>query len=257
MRHQHRFITPLQSLTTVTGCVLLILCLANPVNAANSDWLNWQSANIQLLRGSNYEVGEDQRTLMTFEYANDWRYGDVFMFVDWTRFDSGSSTYYGEISPRFSLQHMSDLKLSNGLIKDVLLSFTYEHGKNDVRAYLYGFAIDLDLPGFRFFKTNYYLRTNPNLSDDTWQITLAWQYPFMIVDTPWLTEGFADLAGDAGPGYHANQYIVPRLLFDLGNLLNIEKQKLWAGIEYSYWRNKYGIKGITENNPQLQLKWVL
>jgi nucleoside-specific outer membrane channel protein Tsx len=224
--------------------------------AQAEQWLPWQSANIQLLRGTDYEVGEPQRTIATFEYANRWRYGDLFLFVDWTRFDSGNSTYYGEFSPRFSLSTMTGQNLSNSLIKDVLLSFTYENGKNDVRAYLYGFAIDLDVDGFRFLKTNYYLRTNPKLAEDTWQVTLAWQYPFRVDGMQWLTEGFADIAGNAGPTYQANQYIVPRLLLDIGELMELDKQRLWAGIEYSYWHNKYGIRGVTENNPQIQFKWV-
>lgn len=234
---------------------LLILTLIYTSYAPAQDLVEWHSGNIQLLRGKHYKVGDAERSIITVEYANQWAYGDTFIFVDASRYDDGVKTAYGEISPRFSLSKMFDTDLSNNLVKDVLLSFTLEKGEDDVRAYLYGIGMDLNLPGFRYFKSNLYLRHNPRLEEDTWQITLAWQYPFQISQTRFKTEGFADLAGNAAPAYHSNQFIVPRLLADLGPLFDTGHNTLWFGIEYSYWNNKYGIRGVKESTPQLQLIW--
>lgn len=237
--------------------LLFFLCavgIAKPAQA--EDFIEWQTANIQLLKGWDYAVGEEERMVATFEYANRWRYGDFFMFIDGTRYDSGGTKAYGEFSPRISLSKVTGKSLSYGLVKDVLISGTFEKGKGDVEAHLIGGAVDLNLPGFRFFKTNLYLRSTPNLDEDTWQVTLSWNRPFKVGEVNFLAEGFADFAGNAGPRYSANQFVVPRLLVDIGDLLGGEQGKLWAGIEYSYWHNKFGIEGKTESVPQMQIKWV-
>lgn len=31
---------------------------------------DWSSSNIQLLRGTDYQLGEDTRTILTFEHSN-------------------------------------------------------------------------------------------------------------------------------------------------------------------------------------------
>jgi nucleoside-specific outer membrane channel protein Tsx len=219
-------------------------------------FIEWQSANIQLLKGWDYEVGKQERALVTLEYANRWTYGDLFMFIDGTRDDNGDSKAFTEISPRISLSKITGHHFSYGIIKDVLISTTYEKGKRDTRAYLYGGAVDLDIPGFNFFKVNLYQRVNPNIEKETWQVTLVWKRPFSLGKYTFLAEGFADFAGDAGAAYRANQFIVPRLLVDAGNILGMENRKFWFGVEYSYWHNKFGIDGKTESLPQLQAKWV-
>lgn len=227
-------------------------------NAKANDFIQWHTTNIQLLKGWDYEVGDKGRTIMTLEHANGWKYGDFFMFIDATRFDySGDTTAYGEFSPRISLSKVTGKDLFFGIIKDFLLSGTYEKGKAHTKAYLYGGAIDLNIPGFTFFKTHLYVRDNPNIPDDsTWQVTVSWNRPFEILNKKFLLEGFADFAGNEGETYHASQFIVPRFLMDIGHATGHQEGRLFAGIEWQYWHNKFGIDGITESAPQLQLKWV-
>jgi len=233
---------------------LLAAVVCSQANAESL--IQWQSSNIQLLRGSDYELTEPHGTIVTFEYVNQWSYGDFFMFIDQSKFDDGEKNTYGEISPRFSFNKLTGQDLSNGVIKDVYLSTTIEKGKGGVKAYLLGTGVDVDIPGFSFFNANIYTRHNPDLDDDTWQVTLAWQYPFLLGSTNWMTEGFADFAGDAESGYVSNQHIVPRLLIDVSGVVNMKGDSLWMGIEYSFWTNKYGVNGIDERAVQAQIKWV-
>ena len=240
---------------TACGISLVGFC----VNAAESDkkepFVSWYSSNVQFLRGWDYQVGDPHRSLFTFEHANSWKYGDFFSFTDLGFADSSAIDAYTELSPRLSISKISGQSLAWGPVHDVLVSTTYEWGERGIRRYLVGGAVDWKVPGFAFLKTNFYLRDDPNLPSQTWQSTVVWKYPFKLGRTSWVTEGFADFAGSEGRSA-ANQLIVPRLLMDVGSLLGGRKNQVWAGVEYQYWHNKFGIKGVTESVPQLQLKWV-
>ena len=43
---------------------------------------------------------------------------------------------------------------------------------------------------------------------------------------------------------------------DAGDVMGIDSNKFFLGVEYQYWHNKFGIDGVTESVPQLQAKWV-
>jgi len=233
---------------------MLITIVSSQANA--EEFIQWQSSNVQLLRGSDYEISDPHGTIVTFEYVNQWSYGDFFMFIDQSKFDDGAKNTYGELSPRFSLNKLTGEDFSYAVITDVYISTTIEKGKGNVEAYLIGAGVGIDIPGFNFFNANIYSRHNSSLDDDTWQVTLAWQAPFSIGSTTWITEGFADFAGDAEPGYVSNQFVVPRLLVDISGILNMKRESLWLGFEYSFWTNKYGIDGVDERAIQAQIKWV-
>ena len=211
-------------------------------------FVQWHSTNIQLLWGSKYEVGPERRTVATFEHANGWKFGDFFMFVDQTWPESGESAYYTGISPRLSLGKMTGRALSYGVIKDVLIASTLEKPKDQTETYLYGAGVDLELPGFQFFNANAYVRDHPDLNGQTYQLTLAWSRPFKVGRRGFVVEGFADFAGEEEAAV-ANQLIVPRLLADLGELINRGAGNVWLGIEWQYWRHTFGIKATTESVP--------
>lgn len=219
---------------------------------ASGDVVEWHSTNFQLLFGGNYKLGDNQRTIFTMEHANRWRYGDLYIFWDWAQSKFGGSNFYGEISPRFSFSRMLGKDFSKGIIQDVLLSANVEVGKGH-RAYLLGGAVDLKLPGFTFLRTNLYWRDNPILDDRTWQFTVAWNRTFTIGGSKWLAEGFLDVAGEEGPTYKPNEHLVPRFLWDTESL---STGTIYLGFEWEYWHQKLGKAGITESNPQLQIKWV-
>lgn len=234
-------------------CVWSFLCLC-PLPAMAGELLQWSAHNVQLLRGYDYKLSaEEQQTIVTLEHASGWSFGDLFAFTDLTYPDGGDSDYYLEISPRLSLGKITGADLSFGPIKDVLISTTLEKGRELKPRYLYGGAVDLDLPGFRFFSANAYVRDDVALDGRTWQVTLAWQRPFTVGGVNFMAEGFSDFSGHEDTS-HPNQLIVPRLLVDVGDLSGWKSDTLWAGIEYQYWHNKYGVNGVTESVSQMQVK---
>jgi len=243
------------ALKIILTLLISACCLAYMARPVNSAALEWHSTNIQALRGYNHKIGDPHRTIFTLEHANKWKYGDNYAWIDWIIPDDGHSSYYGEVSPRLSFSRLLNQDLSYGPFQDFLISTTWEKPKHRGPRYLYGGAIDWHIPGFSYFKSNAYLRDDTQLDGSTWQLTFAWKYPFKIGTRDALIEGFSDLAGSEGTSA-ANQQFVPRFLIDVGDVIKLPEQKLYAGMEWHYWNNKFGAKGANQSAPQLQVKWV-
>ncbi|MCH2547751.1 MAG: DUF5020 domain-containing protein [Alphaproteobacteria bacterium] len=223
--------------------------------AAHAKFVQFHTTNVQLLKGWDYKLGEENRTLITLEHYNKWAYGDFYMFIDTTRFDNGGSNIYGEAAARLSYEKTTGNLFNFGIVKDIYLATMLEKGKHGYETYLYGASADYDVPGFSLFRVDTYIRDNPDISGRGWQVTWAYRHPFSWQSYDFMVEGFADFAGREG-GRHSNQLIVPRFLMDVGKASGHKAGKLYAGVEWSYWHNKFGIKGITESVPQAQIKWV-
>ncbi len=239
----------------LTAAVMLMMMGTNAISA------DWESTNVQLLQGSNYEdlggaIDDEEKTVFTFEHANGWAYGDNFFFMDVSNPNVEGSNYYAEFSPRISIGKLAGKDLSAGIIKDVMLAFTQEMGQG-LHATLYGVGFPLDVSGFAFSDINFYVRES---SHDTfgdsqtgYQLTYDWLYPFSIGSTKWAFEGFIDYAfGEDGGDNPKEDNIIagPRLLIELASGLQV-------GIEHQIWRNKFGIDGADEDVTQIMLKWTM
>ena len=214
---------------------------------------DWSVTKLSLLYGDGYKLADESQYTITLDHAQSWAYGDIFFFVDMFNPGKGDSTEYGEFHPRFSLSKMTGKDFSNAWLKDVSIATQVEMGEKH-RAYLYGIGLDLKTKDFNYFNINVYVRDNKRLSGKTWQITPYWELPFTIGNSKWSLEGFADISGTEG-GSEKNAIIHPQLLLDIGHLVGHPGQ-LKAGIEYAYWHNKFGVKGVTESVPQIMLKWT-
>ena len=57
---------------------------------------------------------------------------------------------------------------------------------------------------------------------------------------------------DNGPAgeYHANLHINPQIKYDLGKALSWGEKQFYVGVEYDYWKHKYGIQdgGFVSDN---------
>lgn len=244
----------------------IIALLVTPMAMAGS--AQWSSTNIQYLYGDSYQrivfdpvidgltSVDDTRSIITLEHVNGWKYGDNFFFVDITNPDRSNETtatsFYGEISPRLSFGKISGADLSFGIIKDVLITTTMEVGEG-FHNYLYGLAVDLDIPTVPVFQINYYVRNEAN-TDTGNQVTLVWVKPFSIASLEFSFEGFLDYAYGVDPS-EDNLITAPRLLLDVGKLWGAPGS-LQAGVEYQIWRNKFGIKNIDEDVAQAMVKWI-
>lgn len=124
---------------------------------------------------------------------------------------------------------------------------------NNKRTYLYGLGFYLNIKSFKYLKVNLYLRDKPEVESSTYQITFAWRLPFSLGNHRFHFTGFSDFAGKEGPKV-ANQLIVPQLLLGIGSYWK-QAETLFVGVEFQYWRNKFGLEGVTERVPQAMAKW--
>jgi nucleoside-specific outer membrane channel protein Tsx len=243
--------------TVKVGQVGVLIMLLLIVSTSFAGSASWSSTNIEYLRGSSYELGDETRSIFTLEHVNGWKYGDNFFFVDVTNPDSNgdqtATSFYSEFSPRFSLSALTGKDFKSGIINDYLITTTLEMGEG-FHTYLYGLAVDLNVSTFKVFQINWYIRNEIAATDTGNQLTLVWNLPFKVASNSMVFEGFFDYAYGVDPSEN-NIITAPRLLIDVGDYFGVPGE-LQAGIEYQIWRNKFGIDGVDEDVAQAMLKWI-
>ncbi|WP_261841886.1 outer membrane protein OmpK [Aliamphritea ceti] len=216
----------------------------------------WSDFNIAYLDGSDHELGDGNRQVITFEHASGHDWGDTFFFMDRSMSDNGTNETYFELQPRLSLSYLTGSDLSFGPVKDVYLASQWE-SKSDSNGgfdnYMAGVGVSLDVPGFQFFKANLYQVSNDTKKSDM-QLTLGWGAPFEIGNAEFLYDGFIDLTSSEDEANHATEMnFTSQLKWNVGKAMGTKKP-VYVGVEYAYWNNKFGVEGVDERSPSLLLK---
>ncbi len=202
----------------------------------------WSDTSATFLRGNNYEVGDSNRTVFTFEHAAGYNWGDSFLFVDRLQSSNGDKETYAEISPRFQISGYK-----NQVFENIYIATTAEIGDGFTH-YLVGLGTKLNIPNFHFFNLNIYHRNNESAKNNQ-QITASWAVPI----GPLTYDGFMDYV-IANSDEHSSMNLTSQLKYDLAPHMNL-KTKLFVGVEYVYWLNKFGIDGVDEKNVNLLVKY--
>lgn len=243
---------------------LLIASIALTANV-NAETL-WSDNSISYLKNTNdFQVLEnDNINVITFEHASGHNWGDVFFFADriTASKDQNNSKHeetYGELEVRFSLSYLTDTKVAMGPLSDAFLVTTWEHDTGNkggngfgFNNYLLGIGASWDVAGFNFLKSNIYHVQNDD-TDNDYQLTVAWGYPITIGKHDIIFDGYMDWSS-AADDHKADFHFNPQLRLDVGKYFGKAKF-VEVGIEYSHWRNKFGISGIdTENTVSAMVK---
>jgi nucleoside-specific outer membrane channel protein Tsx len=237
--------------------------------AISSQAAIWSSTEIHYSSGDylNFtnDKHDDTKNIITFQHSSGHKYGINFFFVDHLRSDT-SSEFYGEWYSTFSLGAITGSDMSFGAVKDVglIAGFNFAPGSNSMYT-LPGVSLALDLPGFAFANldiTGYnHIKTDGSSGEESsYMLDFNWAYPFKVGGLSWSVEGHAEyIAGrDLKDGTaKLEDWILmqPQVRLDLGEALGNEAGNLFVGIEYQYWKNKYGVKDKNESVVQLQTVW--
>ncbi|WP_425046926.1 hypothetical protein [Primorskyibacter sp. S87] len=253
----------------VAGMALAV----TPVIASDAAAQNFSYTEFQLHYGDGFkEPGivlspESKRTVITLEHLSLRPWGDFFFFVDNNRnHDLKGTGYrqsdqYGEIYAHASTKNWG-ANYGGGFLRDILLGGGVNQG-TDFTALLLGPKFSFNMPGFRAFTFALYAYdqvvdpVNRNV-DTGYQATIVWDAPFELGSQKFLFKGFMDYISErdfSGPfsGKLADQVIFsPQLRWDIGYAMGGKSDKNWLGLEYNYFKNKFGnTQGTNENSLTL------
>ncbi|KGJ94607.1 outer membrane protein OmpK [Colwellia psychrerythraea] len=267
---------------------LTALALTAALNAPMVSAEIWGNTEVQLQALGELERpgtgGTADTTIITFQHAGGWEYGDNFFFMDYSRYSvnndanfpvADSSELYGEWYSNFSLGAISGNDLSFGPVKDIGVVAGFNFAPEVDSAWvLPGVRFALDLPGFAFAQidvTGYIHQGGGSADspvftvvdeDSSFMVDFAWAYPFKIGSTSWSIEGHLEyIDGRTQVNNFGTTELESWILFqpqirlDLGEVLGQKAQRLFVGIEYQYWKNKLGEKGTDDNTAQFLAVW--
>ena len=237
--------------------------------AISSQAAIWSSTEIHYSSGDYLNFANDKHdattSIITFQHASGHKYGKNFFFVDHSRSDTGSG-FYGEWYSTFGLGAITGSDMSFGAVKDLglIAGFNFAPGSNSMYT-LPGVSLALDFPGFAFANldiTGYNnIKTDGSRGEESsYMLDFNWAYPFKAGGLSWSVEGHAEyIAGrdlkDGSAKLEDWILMQPQVRLDLGEALGNEAGNLFVGIEYQYWKNKYGVKDKNESMVQLQTVW--
>ena len=161
---------------------------------------------------------------------------------------------------------MSGKDISAGIFKDISLTMGLNAGRKSTGAsplvFLPGTTLDFKLPGFAFFSLGLFAYINQGkfngedngCNDTGFQGTSSWLIPFNIGSTDWQYGGFGEYI--TAHGNCSAQFVSQtQLTFDLGKVAGSKPGRMYAGMEYIYWDNKFGNEGLDERVPQFLLMY--
>ncbi len=238
-------------------CAIVAIAALGAMSSSQAKML-FGGTSISALYGTDYElVPEETLTTMTLEHASTHTWGGVFFFVDRHQGKENAAgkefkETYGELAPKLKLA-----TFDNSFIKQVNLAGQYEFGSNSSGFsqdnYLVGLGVDMNvpIPGMKYASASLYHAFNDKDNADDQQITVTygWEKNNFVVD------GYIDYAFNSeDDNVKDNIHINPQIKYNLQEVLGIDN-RLEVGMEYSYWKNKYGVDGVDQNAASALIKY--
>lgn len=233
--------------------------------AVNAYCFDWSTTEIHYQYGKlkqPFQQKEAGTTIVTFQHASGWRYGDNFLFVDTIMPHGEKVDYYGEYYGNLSLGKITGVDLAIGPIRDfgVLMGVNWAP-EPGVLKYLPGLRLSWDLPGFDFLNsdvTAYIDYSDNNVAQsNSFMIDINGRYPFRLFNSNFSIEGHVEYIGERRDRFGLVRdwfFGQIQLRYDLGQLLLDRPQKVYIGTEWQFWNNKLGTN-VDENVLQALLVW--
>ncbi|MFO0591639.1 MAG: hypothetical protein U0441_29100 [Polyangiaceae bacterium] len=248
---------------------------------------------LELLHGWGYNQdfnGNRERTIFTIKVYEPWQYGSLFLTCDITEpflpasaavvpnqkggFDGNGAI---EISVKKIAEKARGGPLAWGALEDLALHLEAETTSRIGALLYYGAGFRFRIPLFDYALATVVIRDDWALAGAALQLGAAWQMTFglgkvtdLVFDGYFSWGVFGEgtgvaLAGPDALGRYTEVPVQgraffisqPRLSLDIGKLSRLFDKTLYAGVEYQLAWNRYLQQGVSENVPQLMLRWVL
>jgi nucleoside-specific outer membrane channel protein Tsx len=263
--------------------------------AAAMDWVdNAVSVRYGRQFAEPYNDRKIDKTIAAFTHASGYAYGSNFLNVDLLFSDrhdpknpggsAGAEEAYLVYRHTLDIGKISGQRIAYGPLRDLGLTAGFDlNGKQDAgynsrkRMLVAGPTVHFEVPGFvdlsllalwesnapqdKFAGTprlaRYSYRNHPMLN-------LAWGVPLTLGGVSFAFEGYANFIAAKGRDEFGNPTapetnIDLQAMFDLGSAAGLAKGKLRGGVEYQYWRNKFGnpasVSGSTARTPMLRVDY--
>ena len=229
----------------------------------------WSDTSIGYRYGTKFREpfnSEDiSKNIIDLQHVSGYKYGVNFFNVDFLMSDSkdpaakstGAQEAYMVYRNTVDLAKVTGGEYKFGIVRDIGGTFGFDwNTKNDVgysskkRMLVIGPTLMMDVPGFlnisvlALFESNAPVGITSRYSYDTHPtLDLAWGIP--IGSSPFNFQGYFDIIGSKGKdefgGDTATEiHFDGAIMLDVGKVAGGPKDTFKVGIEYEYWKNKFG-----------------
>lgn len=255
----------------------------------------WSDTSIGWRYGTKFReptIAEDiKKNIIDFQHVSGYKYGTNFLNVDLLMSDKndpgngvagheGAQEAYVVYRNTFDIGKITGTELKYwGVIRGIGMTAGFDwNTKNDgysskKRMLVVGPTLMMDVPGFMNISVHELFESNAPTGiqnrynyDAHPMFEIAWGIP--IGDSPFSWEGYFDyiaskgkdeFGGDTVPETHLDTQV----MLDVGRVLGGPKQTFKVGIEYEYWRNKFGNNndnpffkgGATAKTPMIRAEY--
>ena len=254
------------------AAALAVAALAGPAQAAD-----WSDTSVGLRAGNKFAEpfgsNDIEKNILNLTHVSGYKYGSNFFNVDLLLSDkkdpagAGSANGAAEvyIVYRNTLEYgkLTGKPMKMGPIKDIGAVLGFDaNAKTDAgynskkRMLVAGGTLMMDVPGFlniglvALWESNAPYNTfskvsTPRYTYDTHpMLTAAWAIP-LPGGLPLTFEGFANFIAskgkdEFGANTAAETNIDMQVMYDLSGLVGAGKNSFKLGVEYQYWKNKFG-----------------
>lgn len=280
-------------LSLIAAAALVAGGLAAPALAAD-----WSDTSIGIRGGSKYAEpfnGKDiSKTIVNLNHASGYKYGSNFFNADFLLSDkidpagkdstNGAQEVYVVYRHTLDLEKVSGTAFKFGPVRGLGATAGFDFNtKTDAgynskkRMLVAGPTLMMDVPGFlnvsllALWESNAPYSTFSGVSTPRYSydihpmLSASWGIP-LGKDTGFSFEGFANIIASKGKNEFggataAETNIDAQVMYDMAALTG-SKGKLKVGLEYQYWKNKFGNdtggvagKGATARTPMLRAEY--
>ena len=238
----------------------------------------WSDTSIGYRTGSDYaepfNPNAISKNIFNLNHASGYKYGSNFFNADLLVSDdkdpagagstNGAQEVYVVYRHTLDLEKVSGTSFKYGVVRGVGLTAGFDFNtKTDAgynskkRMLVAGPTLMLDVPGFlnvsllALWESNAPYSTFSKISTPRYSydvhpmLGLAWAIPFSVGELPLSFEGFANFIAakgknESGFDSAAETNIDMQVMYDLGSLIGAGKNTFKVGLEYQYWKNKFG-----------------